>query len=527
MATVILKIGSGHAVFRHTSTLINVRDYGAVGNGVTDDAASIQAALDAVPPLGGTVFVPSGDYRISASLVISKDGTTLTGEGATSVIRLMDGVQVVGVIMPNGYGGNLDPALTVTNVTVSRLTLDGNHNNPIDYSDPNHGPDYFGIFIRQATHVTLSKLIVRNWGSDGISASNGNTPIDYLTIEDCLVSGCHRNGIHIGFATNCVIRRNHVGDTPSQYWGPSSANAIDVEIEGYDYYGPAPHYPFVRTCLIENNILERTSSATSGDGIGLQPAYGPLSGMTIQNNLICGHQRAVQATSAAGGFNYGEVAGVHDVTVQSNWMSVDSGFSVSGFAVDLVACASVSVIGNVVNDVVNGNWSTGAAVQIGAAHLTNVQNNLIRFSVSGTNGVVYLYNATDSTDVSGNSYQTAGDTVIRTDSSDTNTTSSNNTPLSTGSWDRTAPTTSIGVSPGTTFTVPTDITVTASDADSGVARVYFFIDGVPCGYSDTAPHIFNVDPTGHSHGTHTLSALAVDNEAVFDVNTLSTVSVIF
>ena len=37
----------------------DVRYYGATGDGTTDDAAAIQAALDAVPSTGGVVFVPA------------------------------------------------------------------------------------------------------------------------------------------------------------------------------------------------------------------------------------------------------------------------------------------------------------------------------------------------------------------------------------------------------------------------------------------------------------------------------------
>lgn len=42
----------------------SVKDFGAVGDGVADDTAAIQAAIDA--GLGGTVYLPSGNYRVSA-----------------------------------------------------------------------------------------------------------------------------------------------------------------------------------------------------------------------------------------------------------------------------------------------------------------------------------------------------------------------------------------------------------------------------------------------------------------------------
>ena len=48
-----------------SSAWANVRDFGAVGDGVHDDTAGIQAALDA----SQTVTVPPGTYRLTATLV--------------------------------------------------------------------------------------------------------------------------------------------------------------------------------------------------------------------------------------------------------------------------------------------------------------------------------------------------------------------------------------------------------------------------------------------------------------------------
>ena len=71
--------------FDNGGGVFNVKhpDYGAVGDGVNDDTAEIQAALDDVPAVGGTVILPRGNYKVTATLNIKRSRTILRGEGAT------------------------------------------------------------------------------------------------------------------------------------------------------------------------------------------------------------------------------------------------------------------------------------------------------------------------------------------------------------------------------------------------------------------------------------------------------------
>jgi hypothetical protein len=67
--------------------VINVRDYGAVGNGSTDDCTAINSAISALTN-NSTLYFPAGKYRITSSLsfLSSLTGVTVIGDGWSSEI---------------------------------------------------------------------------------------------------------------------------------------------------------------------------------------------------------------------------------------------------------------------------------------------------------------------------------------------------------------------------------------------------------------------------------------------------------
>ncbi|MEV4974456.1 right-handed parallel beta-helix repeat-containing protein [Streptomyces scopuliridis] len=62
-------VTSGESTAGSVRDWLNVHDFGAQGDGGTDDTAAIQAAL-ATAPMGGIVYLPAGAYRTSAPLTI-------------------------------------------------------------------------------------------------------------------------------------------------------------------------------------------------------------------------------------------------------------------------------------------------------------------------------------------------------------------------------------------------------------------------------------------------------------------------
>ncbi|HMH50737.1 MAG TPA: glycosyl hydrolase family 28-related protein [Candidatus Acidoferrum sp.] len=65
--------------------VVDVKSFGAVGDGMADDTAAFQAALNAP---ASSVYVPKGTYRITATLVLTRCALTVRGDNRlASIIR--------------------------------------------------------------------------------------------------------------------------------------------------------------------------------------------------------------------------------------------------------------------------------------------------------------------------------------------------------------------------------------------------------------------------------------------------------
>ncbi len=66
---------------------VSVKDFGATGDGTTDDTAAIQKAIDTNP--GKTIALPEGRYLLGDVVTIGDSGTVLQGEGPDKTVFVM------------------------------------------------------------------------------------------------------------------------------------------------------------------------------------------------------------------------------------------------------------------------------------------------------------------------------------------------------------------------------------------------------------------------------------------------------
>lgn len=148
------------------------RDYGAKGDGTTDDTASIQAAINAAQVAGGTVFFPRGSYKITAKLTISSGSKIrLLGEGDTAAI-------LVTSIVANPADPTLEITTTGQNIIVESLSFSGNgltgasgNGHAIAILNTDHTLVTFA-----PQHCTLRNLRIVGYRGNGKDENGASTP---------------------------------------------------------------------------------------------------------------------------------------------------------------------------------------------------------------------------------------------------------------------------------------------------------------------------------------------------------------
>jgi hypothetical protein len=268
--------GAG-AVARSASSkfgdVVSVKDFGAVGDGVADDTAAFQAALNAAKGANNTgqnrtvfaIYVPScinGFYKITDTLVIDgTHGLRIFGDGAFTQRDNYPGLTSTSTIQWHGntrkpifqvYGqtnaiSNPNFLITIEDLTISgyptyvsagsipaNMALSGIHLGSIDGANT-------PALNRQ---VTLKNLFISNcrFGIWSGAPDGQNTDFANVHIESCFIVNCPNFGLvwgtgnAIAFVYNCFIANNGYASFGSDDYAPDKPSNIYVNSGHVDFY---------------------------------------------------------------------------------------------------------------------------------------------------------------------------------------------------------------------------------------------------------------------------------------------------
>ncbi|HEY4343349.1 MAG TPA: right-handed parallel beta-helix repeat-containing protein [Parvibaculum sp.] len=299
------------------SRMISASDFGAVGDGVADDTAALQAALTAtfdgaLKDKGGRVLViPPGAYRVTRTLKVNltKDGkrqptrqTVICGQGAVLLSNITDGSDVFEIVSH----------ATARYLLIDGLTIQGKGGEGHGLSlDCNREQSYIYNFC-------LRDLVVQGCGGDGLRLI-GN--IFEGQIFNSYFRDNKGNGTTMGHGPDGgVLSAVHVfgcvfGGNGGQ--GAALINAAsDVSFHGCYFlqngaFGVSAKSgcTLLSNCGFENNHMKADGFADGDAGVQLQ-VFGTLVGCTAysihnQTHLLRGfitnHLVMVGCTAAGGG----------------------------------------------------------------------------------------------------------------------------------------------------------------------------------------------------------------------------------
>jgi hypothetical protein len=360
---------------------VNVKDFGAKGDGVTDDTSAIQAAIDYVGELGGgSVLLPSNDYKVSSEIVLTKSNVALIGEGhdcnlftkSTKGSRLIwsGGVNtgyMIGIRTPDSSSSK-----KVGSIQVSNIVFNGSSSIAR------------GLNIRTVDNCTFSNLAFEGltewcvYTDTNINQPQGGTYVEALDNQHN-----HFNGI----LCNCIGEDNCGGIKLTANPNSASSNTSMNELHNISAHivdGTALHFGNADSNTIQHFRVFR-QIVKSGYAVIFDEQYndpalsGLVNKMYARTNVIY-HMHTAQATVKA----YSST-GAHRQAKDN----VIIGWNLDGAAPDVepevtsltalrIVSARQSQIPQVnaitcaASDYVNGNYTAAAATSaLNALGLTN------------------------------------------------------------------------------------------------------------------------------------------------------------
>lgn len=220
--------GTHNKLTKVTDPYIDVRAYGAVGDGVTDDTAALQAALTAAT--GKTLLLPVGTY-IHSSLLTLPSNITIYGYGATikaanALSKTIGGMSVTGK----------------TDLQVFGLTYDGNRASRAPGAPVGSA---HGLSITNSSNIVLRDVGVKNGVADGlyIGYSNGadaNTRAFNVQVYSGRYTNCFRNNVSVVGGVNIKFygsRFDTANGTAPQAGVDVEADNATIANEDVEFYG--------------------------------------------------------------------------------------------------------------------------------------------------------------------------------------------------------------------------------------------------------------------------------------------------
>lgn len=224
-----------------------VKDFGAVGDGVTDDTDAINRALYQLycvqtnPQIRRSLFFPAGVYRISESIVIPPFAT-LYGEGAdASIIQLQSGddsaltayvARTGDSLQQTGAAiGTNDAAYTPQYVTITNMGFES-----LD-------PDAFGVmFLEDLVNSSINNCTFMGpldaadiiadpnlYPLAGVLIESTNGTATNISLDRCVYSGCNWGILNSANAIDSVRVTNSNFDT--LYAGVNMAESASTGIQ--------------------------------------------------------------------------------------------------------------------------------------------------------------------------------------------------------------------------------------------------------------------------------------------------------
>lgn len=220
-------------------TVKTLKQYGAAGDGVTDDTAALQAALDDCT--NGILFAPPGTYLYKQTLNIHS-GTHLIGSRGKSAFKLAhdhnlteipwrdtdikkpavrfdegsEGIVIEGMTFSGDTGGYVDePQLGLlvqgSNHTIRECVISDWNYYPGEWSnDRTYNAPAWGLCVANANHVSICDCELENCGYENAGTENASN----VYFDKCFFGNANRTAlqIHRGsyriFVSNCTLYNN-------------------------------------------------------------------------------------------------------------------------------------------------------------------------------------------------------------------------------------------------------------------------------------------------------------------------------